>query len=97
MRIIERVGGYYSEEELPFGTCYRWHPCRITIECHCGERQRYTRSQLIERVLQCKCGEGETRRLRTQLLIEVVEEEVGNMFHPWRYHKTPEEAETLPV
>jgi hypothetical protein len=26
-----------------------------------------------------------------------VEEEVGNMFHPWRYHKTPEEAETLPV
>jgi len=50
MRLVERVGGYYAEEELPFGTCYRWQPCRITVECHCGKRQQYTRSELIERV-----------------------------------------------
>jgi hypothetical protein len=97
MRLVERVGGYYAEEELPFGTCYCWQPCRITVECHCGKRQQYTRSELIERVLYCECGEGHTRRLRTQLIMEVVEEEAGDTFHPWRRHKTPEDAETLPV
>ena len=98
MRLVERVGGDYAEEELPFGTCYCWQPCRITAECHCGKRQQYTRSELIERVLYCEeCGEGHTRRLRTQLIMEVVEEEAGDTFHPWRRHKTPEDAETLPV
>ena len=98
MQIIERIGGYYSEEELPFGTCYRWQPWRITVECPCGKRQQYTRSELIEQVLYCQeCGEGHTRRLRTQLIVEVVEVVAGDMFHPWRYHKTPEEAEATPV
>ena len=93
MRLVERVGGYYSEEELPFGTCYRWQPCQITVECNCGKRQQYTRSELIERVLYCEeCGEGHTRRLRTQLIMEVVQEEAEDTFHPWRYHKTPEDA-----
>jgi hypothetical protein len=92
MRLVERVGGYYAEEELPFGTCYCWQPCRITVECHCGKRQQYTRSELIERVLYCECGEGHTRSLRTELIMEVVQEEAGDMFHPWRYHKTPEDA-----
>ena len=97
MRLVERVGGYYAEEELPFGTCYSWQPYRITVECQCGKRQQYTRSELIERVLYCECGEGHTRRLRTQLIMEVVEEEAGATFHPWRCHKRPEDAETLPV
>ena len=97
MRLVERVGGYYSEEELPFGRCYRWQPCRITVECHCGKRRQYTRSELIERVLYCECGGGKTSRLRTQLLMEEVQEEAGDMFHPWRHHKTPKDAETIPV
>jgi hypothetical protein len=97
MRLVERVGGYYSEEELPFGTCYRWQPCRITVECRCGKREQYARGELIERVQYCECGEGQTSRLRTQLIMEVVEEEAGDMFHPWRYHKTPEDAETIPI
>ena len=37
MRLLERVGGYYAEEELPFGTCYRWQPSTITVECGCGK------------------------------------------------------------
>jgi hypothetical protein len=97
MRLVERVGGYYSEEELPFGTCYRWQPCRITVECRCGKREQYDRGELIERVQYCECGEGQTSRLRTQLIMEVVEEEAGDMFHPWRHHKTPEDAETIPI
>ena len=97
MRLLERVEGYYSEEELPFGTCYRWQPCTITVECDCGKKQQYTRGELIEQVLYCECGEGHTRRLRTQLIMEEVEEEAGDMFHPWRHHETPEDAETLPV
>jgi hypothetical protein len=97
MRLVERVGGYYSEEELPFGTCYRWQPCRITVECRCGKREQYARSELIERVLYCECGEGRTSRLRTKLIMEVVEEEAGDMFHPWRRYKTPEDAETIPI
>ena len=97
MHIIERIGGYYSDEELPFGRCYRWQPRRITVECRCGKRQQYTRSELIKQVLYCGCGEGHTRRLRTELIMEIVQEEAGDTFHPWRYHKTPEDAETLPV
>ena len=98
MRLIERVGGHYSEEQLPFGTCYRWQPCRITVECSsCAKSQWYTRSELIEQVLYCECGQGCTRRLRTQLIMEIVEEEAGDTFHPWRYRKTPESAETIPV
>jgi hypothetical protein len=27
--------------------------------------------------------------------MEIVQEEAGDMFHPWRYHKTPEDAQTL--
>jgi hypothetical protein len=93
MRLVERVGGYYAEEELPFGTCYRWQPCRITVECgRCGKRQQHTRAGLVERVLYCECGDEHTRRLRTQLIMEVVQEEAEDTFHPWRYHKTPEDA-----
>jgi hypothetical protein len=97
MQLVERVGGGYSEEELPFGTCYRWQPCRITVECYCGKRRQYTRNELIQRVLYCECGEGKTSRLRTQLLMEEVQAEAGDTFHPWRHHKRPEGAETLPV
>jgi hypothetical protein len=63
----------------------------------CGKKQQYTRSELIEQVLYCECGEGHTRRLRTQLTMEEVEEEAGDKFHPRRHHETPEEADTLPV
>jgi hypothetical protein len=38
--------------------------------------------QLIEQVLYCACGEGHTRRLRPQHIMEMVEEEAGYMFHP---------------
>ncbi len=84
MRLVERIGGCYSKEELPFGTCYRWQPCRITVECHCGKRRQYTRSELMERVRYCEeCGKGKTSRLRTLLFMEEVQAEAGDMFHPW--------------
>ncbi len=93
MRLVERVGGYYAEEELPFGTCYRWQPCRITVKCgRCSKRQQHTRAELVECVLYCECGADHTRRLRTQLIMEVVQEEAEDTFHPWRYRKTPEDA-----
>jgi hypothetical protein len=35
--------------------------------------------------------------LMSELIMEVVQEEAGDLFRPWRHHKTPEDAEALPI
>src|SRR5215208_784018 len=41
-KILERVGGYYECQEVPFGVVYRWHPGYLLLECGCGARQALT-------------------------------------------------------
>jgi hypothetical protein len=41
-KIIERVGGYYEDQEVPFGMVYRWHPGYLLLECGCGAKQALT-------------------------------------------------------
>ncbi len=51
MRVIERIGGYYEAQEVPFGVVYRWYPGFLLLECGCGEVLSLT-------CFAATCGEG---------------------------------------
>ena len=77
-KIIERIGGYYEAQEVPFGVTYRWYPGYVLIECGCGE-------MLILTCFMATCSEcaaDHTTVVREELAGQCSEDEV---LHPWRY------------
>lgn len=78
MRIIERIGGYYEPEEVPFGVVYGWQPAFLLIECECGEMLNLSCS-----MASCnECGADHTALVREELAEQCSKEEA---LRPWRY------------
>jgi hypothetical protein len=77
-KIIERVGGYYEHQEVPFGVVYRWHPGYLLLKCGCGASQALTCSEAT-----CsECGTDYTSVVQEELAGQCSEEEA---LHPWHY------------
>ncbi len=84
MHIIERVGGYYEAQEVPFGVVYRWHPGYLLLECGCGKMLRLTCSTTT-----CsECGVDHAAIVRDELADQCSEDKA---LHPWRYAGDREE------
>jgi hypothetical protein len=47
VRIIGDTEGHYEVQDVKFGKVYKWHPDSTIIECGCGKRLTYTRSELM--------------------------------------------------
>jgi len=77
-KIIERVGGYYEDQEVPFGVVYRWHPGYLLLECECGARQAFTCF-----AASCsKCDADYSSVVREELAGHCLDDEA---LHPWHY------------
>jgi hypothetical protein len=78
-KIIERIGGYYEAQEVPFGVVYQRHPGYLLIECGCGERLALTCF-----ISTCSdCGADCAAVVQEELAGQCSEE--GEALHPWRY------------
>ena len=78
VKVIERIGGYYEAQEVPFGVVYTWHPGYVLLECSCSEKLALTCSTTTCR----ECGTDHTAVVREELAEQCFEDEV---FHPWHY------------
>ena|SRR5215210_2160176 len=83
-KVIERIGGYYEAQEVPFGVVYQWHPGYLLMECGCGERLALTCF-----ISTCSdCGADHAAVVQEELAGECSEDEA---LHPWRYAGEREE------
>ena len=92
MRVIERVVEHYAVQEMPFGRVYQWCPERVVVECKCGKRMTYKRSEIIgSEVSSCECDKDNTATIREEVVIQLLDEEYEAHHHPWLYD-TQEQA-----
>ncbi len=83
-KVIERIGGYYEAQEVPFGVVYQWNPGYLLIECGCGEKLALSCFTNI-----CsECGADYAAVVQEELAGQCSEEEA---LHPWRYAGEHEE------
>ena len=83
-KVIERIGGYYEAQEVPFGVVYQWHPGYLLIECGCSEKSALTCFTSI-----CsECGADHATVVQEELAGQCSEDEA---LHPWRYDGEREE------
>jgi hypothetical protein len=83
-KVIERIGGYYEAQEVPFGVVYQWHPGYLLIECGCSEKLTLTCFSSI-----CsECGADHAAVVQEELAGQCSEDEA---LHPWRYAEEHEE------
>ena len=83
--VIEHVEGHYETHVVSYGQAYVWCPECVVAECSkCGKRTTYKRSQIIgSEVISCECGNGNTARIREELVIQLVDEDYEAHHHPW--------------
>lgn len=98
MRVVERVAGRYTVEEVEdFGRVYRWSPESVVMECECGGRTTLKRSDVIVGSRPCcGCGAVPTGATREEVVLEVLDESREAGHHPWRYWRTSENT-GLPI
>ena len=98
MQVIERLAEYYDVQEMEFGRGCRWCPERLVVECKCGKRASHNRAQILGgEVTTCECGEDDMSRIREEVVVELVAEDVEEEAtrHPWRYwHPSAEDSGT---
>jgi hypothetical protein len=83
MQILERIGGYYEAQEVPFGVVYKWYPEHLLLECGCGEKLTLTCFMST-----CgECGADHAAVVQEELAGQCSEE----VLHPWRYAGVREE------
>jgi hypothetical protein len=71
VRFIERIEGHYEEQEVPFGTVYRWCPDCILLECECGAQLTFTHS-----TEPCRCGADYSEVIQELARLELERREV---------------------
>ena len=84
-KVIERVAGHYDVEEVEYGRVYRRRPEMVVVECECGKRATFKRSNLITSIVTCGCG-------ARYAAVDIQEEEDDETVHPWRYWRPPKGA-----
>jgi hypothetical protein len=92
VKVIEHVAEHYDVQEVEYGRAYRWCPASIVVECDCGKRSSFKRSDLIASETSCgECGEGMSADIREELLIQLLDENDEATRHPWRYWQPSED------
>ena len=101
VKIIERVAERYDVHEVEFGRTYVWCPQSVLIECECGERSTFKKSDLLnlnESRSTCECGKDSMDGIREEIQDEkemvvghLFEDEDDEVVHPWRYWHTSED------
>jgi hypothetical protein len=91
MKIVERIPAHYAvEEQSELGRVYKWCPERVVVECEArGKKTTFNRSSLITSIVSCECGARSTAHIRTELVDELLSDQVA---HPWRYWRSREES-----
>lgn len=94
MRVLERVAEHYDAQDVEFGRIYRWCPEYVVVECECGKRRTFKKSDLLRgSVTPCKCGKDDPFGFP-----EEPDEVVGHLIkddttvHPWRYWHPAEDT-----
>ena len=78
-QVVERLGGHYETQEVPFGVVYRWRPECLIIHCRCGERTTLTGT-----LTGCSgCGADCTALVGKGEIVRAVQ--ADETCHPWRY------------
>jgi len=95
VKVIEYLEGHYIAQEEPFGMAYKWSPEGVVVECRCGARP----TLMATRTICSGCGIDHVRIVRRELngSKNGSQKTVDEVLHPWRYRKTPEGTETIPV
>ena len=87
MKIIELVDAHYRREDVDYGASFVWDPGHIVLECNkCGKRQSLKRSELVEGLVKCPCGESSEARLYQGQVADALAAD-DRKRHPWRYWK----------
>jgi hypothetical protein len=75
VRIIRDAEGHYDVQVMELGKTFKWNPDSTVIECECGRRLTYTRSDLMGSIKTCECGKDSTVRLREEVIVQALEED----------------------
>ncbi len=95
VQVIERVARHYDVEEVEYGRVYRWCPEMVVVECECGKRATFKRSDLITSIVTCECGARYAVvdiQEEEEMVGQSLEEEDDETVHPWRYWRPPKGA-----
>jgi hypothetical protein len=93
VRIIERVAEHYEAQEVEYGRVYRWCPETIVVECDCGKRSIFKRSELVASEASCgECGKGIRSDIREELVVQLLDENNETTRYPWRYWHTTKDT-----
>jgi hypothetical protein len=93
VRIIERLAEHYDVQEVEFGKVYKWCAEGVVVECDCGKRSIFTRSELIaSEAICCECDKQTSAGIREEVVIQLLEENYEATNYPWRYWHTTKDT-----
>jgi hypothetical protein len=95
VQVIERVREHYDTQEVEFGRIYSWCSECVVVECKCGKRKTFSRSELIKAKPTCECDTDNTASVRAEVVLELLDEDYEAHHHPWRYDLQSREAQHL--
>jgi len=92
VKVIEHVAAHYDVQEVEYGRAYKWCPATIMVECDCGERPSFKRTDLIASEARCgKCGKGMPAEIREEVVLRLLDEDDQATRYPWRYWQPSED------
>jgi len=93
VRIIERIAEHYDMQEVEFGKVYIWCPESVEVECDCGTRSIFKRSDLLASEASCcECGKKPSVGIREGAAIRLLDEDYEATNFPWRYWHTTKDS-----
>ncbi len=93
LQIIKRQAEHYDTQEMEFGWVYKWQPESVIVECGCGKRMTFKRSELIgSAATTCECGKENMATVREEVAMQLLDEDYETHHHPWRYWHPPKDA-----
>jgi hypothetical protein len=92
-KVIERAQARYEVQEVEYGRVYRWCPETIVVECDCGKRSIFERSELIASEARCgQCDKKPSSGIREEVVIQLLDEDYEATNFPWRYWHTTKDT-----
>ena len=89
VEVIERIPEHYDVQEAAQRLCrtYRWCPEYVVLECDCGKREMYKRTDILaSNVPPCnECGAQDMSRIREVLTLDLIDEDYEAHHYTWRY------------
>ena len=93
MRIIERIAEHYDVQEVEFGKVYKWCAEEVVVDCDCGKRSVFKRSDLLASEARCcECDKKPSAGIREEAAIRLPDEDYEATNFPWRYWHTTKDT-----